>query len=92
MDGRSLVLNPGLNEVVLDGSEAGYADGVLWLYLKGMTLPRAFVLLSNPTNTAAIDFHYGEMVDHYEGFTHLTLVQEAGDEVRAALERRADNG
>lgn len=92
MEGRSLVLNPGLHETVLEGSEAGYADGVLWLYLKNMTLSRAFVLLSNPTNTAVIDFHYGDMVDRYEGYTHLISLREGDELVSAALERRADNG
>ena len=87
MDGRRVVLNPGLDRIVLEGSEAGYANGVLWLYVKGQTLAQTFALLSNPTNTAVIEFHYGEMVDRYENFTHLIVLQEDEDQVNAALER-----
>ena len=91
MDGRSLILNPGPNEIELPGSEAGYADGVLWLYLKGVTLAQAFAILSNPENTSVIEFHYGEMVDAYEGLTHLTSIRENVDLVSASLERGQDN-
>lgn len=92
MDGRKLVLNPGPDEIVLEDSEAGYADGVLWLYIKGRTLAQTFALLINPSNTAEIDFRYGDMVDHYEGYTHLISLREGDELVSAALERRADNG
>ena len=87
MDGRSLILNPGPNEIELPGSEAGYADGVLWLYLKGVTLAQAFALLSDPDNTQAIEFRYGEMVDAYEGMTRLTSVRDSGEQVSASMER-----
>ena len=87
MDGRKVILNPGLDRIVLEGSEAGYADGVLWLYIKGQTLAQTFALLSNPTNTAVIEFHYGDMVDRYENFTHLIVLQEGENQVSAALER-----
>ena len=92
MDGRKLVLNPGADEIVLEESEAGYADGVLWLYIKGRTLAQTFALLINPSNTAEIDFRYGDMVDRYEGYTHLIVLQEGEAQVNAALERSADNG
>lgn len=92
MDGRKLVLNPGPDEIVLENSEAGYADGVLWLYIKGRTLAQTFALLINPSNTAEIDFCYGDMVDRYEGYTHLIVLQEGENQVNAALERSADNG
>lgn len=92
MDGRSLILNPGPNEIELPGSEAGYADGVLWLYIKGQTLAQTFALLSDPDNTAVIVFNYGDMSDRYEGFTHLISLREGDELVSAALERRADNG
>lgn len=91
MDGRSLILNPGLNEIELPGSEAGYADGVLWLYIKDVTFVEAFTILSNPANTSVIEFHYGEMVDRYEGLTHLTSIRDGEDLVSASLERGQDN-
>ena len=92
MDGRSLILNPGPSEIELSGSEAGYADGVLWLYLEGLTLAQAFALLDDPANTAVIEFHYGEMVDRYEGMTHLMGIMERGEQVSASLERGQNDG
>lgn len=92
MSGRRLILAAGSDaEVVLEGSEAGYADGVLWLYLAGMTLPEAFALLSVPANTASIVYQYGEMVDRYEGFTDLTGLFTSDGMVRAALKRGTTN-
>ena len=92
MEGRRVILGLSDNPTILEGSEAGYAGGVLWLYLRDMTLAQAFALLSDPASTSEIAFEYGEMADRYEGFTHLILVQEDENEVRAALERRQDNG
>lgn len=91
MDGRSLILNPGPNQIELPGSEAGYAEGVLWLYLRGLTLAQAFAVLSDPANTAVIRYEYGEMEDVYEGFTHLTTLMEREGEVSAALKKEADH-
>lgn len=87
MDGRSLILNPGPNEIELPGSEAGYADGVLWLYLVNVDLVQAFEILSDPVNTAVIEFHYGEMMDRYEGMTRVTGLMERDGQVSASLER-----
>lgn len=92
MEGRSLILNPGPSEIVLPGSEAGYADGVLWLYIEGQTLAQTFALLSDPDNTDVIEFHYGEMVDIYEGMTHLIAIMERDELVSAALERGQNDG
>lgn len=89
MDGRSLILNPGPNQIELPGSEAGYAEGVLWLYLRRLTLAQAFALLSDPTNTAVIRYEYGEMEDVFEGFTHLTTLMEREGEVSAALKQES---
>ena len=91
MKGRRLILNPGENEIVLEGSEAGYADGVLWLYIQGQTLAQTFALLSDPGNTAVIVFEYGEMEDVYEGFTRLTTLIERDGEVSASLTKEADH-
>ncbi len=91
MDGRSLILNPGPSQIELPGSEAGYAEGVLWLYIKGQTLAQAFAFLSDPANTAVIRYEYGEMVDVFEGFTHLTTLMERDGEVSAALKKEAEH-
>ena len=90
MNGRKLVFNPGGNEFVLPDSEAGYADGVLWLYLQGVTMAQAFELLSDPAYTSVIVFQYGEMEDRYEGMTRLTAILADDGQVRAALKRGAD--
>ena len=87
MDGRHLILNPGPNQIELPGSEAGYADGVLWLYLADVTLPEAFALLTVPEHTATIAYQYGEMEDRYEGYNSLTAIFADGDMTRAALRR-----
>lgn len=87
MNGRRLILNPGADEIVLEGSEAGYADGVLWLYIQGQTLAQAFAILSDPANTAVIRFEYGEMEKVYEGFTSITALLDRDGEVAAALKR-----
>lgn len=91
MDGRSLILNPGPNQIKLPGSEAGYAEGVLWLYIRGLTLAQAFAVLSDPANTAVIRYEYGEMADMFEGFTHLTTLMERDGEVSAALKKEAEH-
>lgn len=89
MDGRRLILNPGPNQIELPGSEAGYAEGVLWLYLRGLTLAQAFAVLSDPANTAVIRYEYGEMEDIFEGFKHLTTLMEREGEVSAALKKES---
>ena len=90
MDGRALILNPGPNQIELMDSEAGFADGVLWLYIKGQAMAQTFALLSDPANTAVIVFMYGDMEDRYEGMTRLTAILDDGDRVRAALKKGAD--
>ena len=91
MSGRRLILNPGETEVVLEGSEAGYSDGVLWLYMTGITLPEAFALLIAPEHTGVIAYQYGEMEDRYEGFTDLIGLFTSDGMVRAALKRGTTN-
>lgn len=89
MDGRRLIMNPGPNQIELPGSEAGYAEGVLWLYIRGLTLAQAFAVLSDPANTAVIRYEYGEMADVFEGFTHLISLMEREGEVSAALKQES---
>jgi hypothetical protein len=89
--GRRVILNPGAGEIILEGSEAGYADGVLWLYIRERSLAQAFALLSDPANTAVIRFEYGEMEKVYEGFTHITVLMDRDGEVAAALKKEADH-
>lgn len=91
MDGRRLIMNPGPTQIELPGSDAGYAEGVLWLYIRGQSLAQAFAVLSDPANTAVIRYEYGEMSDVYEGFTHLTALMERDGEVSAALKKEEEH-
>ena len=87
MEGRRLILNPGEHETILEDCEAGYAGGVLWLYLNGVTMAQAFALLRDEANTTVIVFQYGDMEDRYEGMTRLTGIMDDGEQVRASLKK-----
>lgn len=65
--GQRLILNDG---TIIEGGKAGYAQGFLWCYFTGYTLPQAAMLFFDPTKTARIVFQYGEMEDVHEGFTN----------------------
>ena len=67
MEGRRIILNDG---TTLEGGEAGYSQGFLWLWFHDMTMMQAFMLFLDPEKTARIVFQYGEMEDTYEGFTN----------------------
>ena len=64
--GQRLILKSGIT--IEDGS-AGYADGYLWCWFTGMTLPVAASMFFDPANTSVIRYQYGEMEDRYEGYT-----------------------
>lgn len=64
--GRRLILNDG---TVLENAQAGYASGVLWCYVPGITMQQAAALFFDPAKTQKIIFQYGEMEDTWEGFT-----------------------
>ena len=89
MISRKVVLNPGENEIAMEQTELGYAGGVLWLYVRGLTMAQAFALLSDPANTGVIEFWYGEMMDRYEGYTRLTTLMERDGQVSASLMKEA---
>lgn len=91
MEGRRLILNPGADEVILENSEAGCADGVLWLYIRDVPLVQAFGLVSDPAKTQSIRFQYGDMEDRFEGFTRPVGIIDNGDMIRAALRREDTN-
>ena len=89
MAGRRLRLNPGPSEITLEGSEAGCSGGVLWLYVRDMSLAQTYAVVSDPANTAVIVFEYGEMADRYEGYTRLTGLMARDDLTAVSLEREA---
>lgn len=92
MNGRAVVLRPGEHEIILEEAELGYSGGVLWLYIRGRTMPQTFALLSDTANTAIIEFRYGEMADRFEGYTRLTAIMERDGLVSASLEKEAAAG
>ena len=71
MEGRRLILNDG---TVIEGGEAGYAQGFLWCYMKGLTMMQAASLFFDTGKTARILFQYGDMEDEYNGFTNCTNI------------------
>ena len=58
-----------LGDVTIENGEAGFADDVLRLWIPGMTMMQAAMIVLNPENTQRIIFEYGEMQDVYEGYT-----------------------
>ena len=71
-----LVLNDG---TVIEGGRAGYADGFLWCYFSGYTMPEAAAMFFDSTKTAVILFQYGEMEDEYDGFTVCRTITTDSD-------------
>lgn len=83
MEGRRLILMDGTE---IDGGEAGYAGGLLWLYFSGMTLAEAAGIFFDPEKTGVIRFQYGEMEDTYEGFTECrTLMTDAEGKISVCM-------
>jgi hypothetical protein len=66
MEERRLILKDGK---IIEGGEAGYYGGFLWLYIPAMPLSMAVALFDNPAKTGHIVFQYGEMEDAYDGYT-----------------------
>lgn len=87
--GRNLTL---ADETVIDGGEAGYSQGFLWCYINGFTLQQAALIFFDADKTSRIDFHYGEMVDTYEGYTNcISLKVDADGMVSVCLTKGANN-
>lgn len=84
MEGRRLILN---DETVIEGGQAGYSGGFLWLWLPGLTIHDAAMIAFNAGKTAKIIFQYGEMQDEYEGFTHCTRLIEEEDQIAVCMTR-----
>lgn len=76
------------NGFILENSSA-IQSGSLFLYLRGISLRKAFDLLIEPLNTAEIVYTQmnGDTVV-YEGFTKLTAVRdEGGGLITAVLDK-----
>lgn len=86
MDGNRLILADGS---VIEGGQAGYSQGYLWLTITGLTLKEASVIFFDTARTREIRFQYGEMEDVYEGFTDCTNLQIDVDAVVSVCLRKA---
>lgn len=85
MEGRCLTL---ADETTIDGGEAGYSQGFLWCFFTGFTLQQAAMIFFNAEKTSRIEFHYGEMVDTYEGFTNcICLTIDTDGKISVCLKR-----
>lgn len=84
--GRRLILNDG---TVLENAQAGYASGVLWCYVPGITMQQAAVMFFDPAKTQKTIFQYGEMQDVYEGFTVVSAMLQDEDQVSIGLRKGA---
>lgn len=87
MDGRRIILNPGENEIRLEGANAGKTDASLWLYIPNMTLKEVFSVVIDPENVNTIRFEYGDMMDEYVGYTRVSTIQDSGEEISVCLKR-----
>ena len=81
---RKLILNDG---TVIEGGEAGYSQGFLWLFLPGYTMQQAAAIAFDKNKTAVIVFEYGEMEDRYEGYTNCTSISENDGQANVCLEK-----
>lgn len=79
--GQRLILADGTE---LEDSYAGYAEGFLWCYLRGLSMAEAGALFLDPEKTAEIIFQYGEMEDVYDGMTDCRILRMDPDGMIAA--------
>ena len=71
--GRRLIMNDG---TIWEGSECGYAQGFLWLFLHGIGIREAEPVIRDPEATKRIIFEYGEMRDEYTGYITVKVIRE----------------
>lgn len=83
--GQRLILQDGTQ---IENGSCGYADGRLWCWVTGYTMPEAAQVFFNPEKTGTIRFEYGEMADEYEGYTVCTnlLINDDG-QISVCLKR-----
>ena len=75
--GRRLILMDGTR---IENGSCGYAEGRVWCWITGYTMPEAAAVFFDPAKTGRITFEYGEMSDVYEGYTVCTnlLINDDG--------------
>ena len=86
MEGRRLILKDGTQ---IEGGEAGYSNGTLWLWLPGMTMAEAATILFNPLKTAVIWFQYGDEEAEYKGYTICTAIITEEERISGCMKKGA---
>lgn len=81
---RKIILNDG---TVYEDSDVGFADGVIWCFIKNKTIVDVFHDFSDPAKIEKIVYEYGEDQKVYEGFTHLSGIMEEYDRISILLKR-----
>lgn len=82
MEGRRLILN---DETVIEGGQAGYSSGFLWLWMPGITMQTAAMIAFDTDKTERIVFQYGEMEQTYDGFTRCTQIMQEETQIAVCL-------
>ena len=87
--GQRLILMDG---TIIENGSCGYADGRLWCWITGYTMPQAAQVFFDPAKTVRIVYEYGEMADTYEDFTNCTnLMIDSDGKVSACMTRGVAN-
>lgn len=86
MEGRRLILKDG---TIIEGGNAGYSNGTLWLWLPGMTMAEAAVILFNPSKTSVVWFQYGDEEEEYKGYTTCTAIMAEEGQISACMKKGA---
>ena len=86
MEGRRIRMK---DNTVYEEGEIGYADGVIWCFLKNVDLISAFQNFSDPEKAQKLVFEYGEMSDVYEDFTSISAIIQKEQGVNIMLRREA---
>lgn len=82
MIGRRLILS---DSTTIENGEAGFADETVVCFVP-LGIMEAFAIFGDSNKTSAITFQYGDMEDHYEGYTQIVYVT-TGDRTAVGLRR-----
>lgn len=86
--GRRIIL---ADETTYENSDAGYADGSLWLYLNGVSMIEAWPGVVDPEKTATIIYEFGEDSITYTGYTSIQIIMATETGCKVCL-RKAVTG
>lgn len=82
--GQRIILK---DETVLEDGRCGFSEGLLWCWIKEMTMQQAAEIFFDPNKTGKITYEYGEMSDEYEGFTSIQSLTKQYDEIAVCLKQ-----